>query len=130
MKNVKSEQEKEQFPKLKGEFPIAHRRWIVREIESGRFTVHQAVELFNFQSKNPVALLKTWIKRYASQIALTLPVMSENEKQQLELLQRRIRELEKQLEGAQMKNISLETLIDVAEEQLNVPIRKKVGPRQ
>ncbi|MCK5103854.1 MAG: hypothetical protein KAR17_13615 [Cyclobacteriaceae bacterium] len=46
------------------------------------------------------------------------------------MLQRRIRELEKQLEGAKMKNISLETLIDVAEEQLNVPIRKKVGPRQ
>jgi len=130
MKNVKSDKEKEQFPKVKGEFPIAHRRWIVREIESGRITIRQAVELFNFQSKNPIALLKNWQKRYAPQIVLSLPVMSEKEKQRLELLQRRIKELEKQLEDVQMKNIALETLIDVAEEQLNVPIRKKAGPRQ
>ena len=130
MKKVKSEKEKENFPKIIGEFPIAHRRWLVREIESGRMSAKRAVEQFNFQSKNPIALLKNWQKRYAPQIAVTLPVMTEKERQKLELLRKRVNELEKQLENAQMKNIALETLIDVAEEQLKVPIRKKAGPRQ
>jgi hypothetical protein len=29
-----------------------------------------------------------------------------------------------------MKNISLETMIDIAEEQLKISIRKKSGPKQ
>jgi BMFP domain-containing protein YqiC len=56
--------------------------------------------------------------------------MTEKERQKLQSLQKRVSELEKQLQDAQMKNIALETLIDVAEEQLNVPIRKKAGARQ
>ena len=130
MKRVKSEQDKEQFPKINGEFPIAHRRWLICEIESGRMSMQQALKQFNFQSKNPIALLKNWRKRYAPQIAVTLPVMTQKERQKLELLQKRIKELEKQLENVQMKNVALETLIDVAEEKLNVPIRKKAGSRQ
>ena len=130
MKKVKSEKEKENFPKITGEFPIAHRRWLVREIELGRLSMKMAVEQFNFHSKNPIALLRNWRRRYAPQIAVTLPVMTEKEKQKLELLRKRVNELETQLESAQMKNIALETLIDVAEEQLKVPIRTKAGPRQ
>jgi len=130
MKKVKSEQDLQNFPKINGEFPIAHRRWLVCEIESGRISMQQAIEQFNFQSKNPIALLKNWRKRYAPQIAVTLPVMTEKERQKLEVLQKRVKDLEKRLEDAQMKNVALETLIDVAEEKLNVPIRKKAGSRQ
>ncbi len=130
MKNEKSVQEKEKFPKESGEFSVAHRRWLVREIESKRMSIRQAVEQFNFQSKSPYSLVKSWIKRYAPQIDVSLPVMTEKERNKQELLLKRIKELEKQLEDAQMKNIALETLIDVAEEQLKIPIRKKAGARQ
>lgn len=56
--------------------------------------------------------------------------MTEKERQKLESLQKRVKKLEKQLEDAQMKNIALDTLIDVAEEQLKIPIRKKAGAKQ
>jgi len=130
MKEVKSEQEKETFPKEIGEFTIAHRRWLAREILSGRMDIRQAIERFNFQSKAPDALLRDWIKRYAPQIDVSLPVMTEKERQKQELLLKRVKQLEKQLEDAQMKNIALETLIDVAEEQLKITIRKKAGAKQ
>ncbi|MFA6572385.1 MAG: hypothetical protein WCT77_14250 [Bacteroidota bacterium] len=130
MNNEKSVQEKEKFPKESGEFTVAHRRWLVREIESKRMSIRQAVEQFNFQSKAPTTLVKSWIKRYAPQIVVSLPVMTEKERNKQEVLLKRIKELEKQLEDAQMKNIALETLIDVAEEQLKIPIRKKAGARQ
>jgi hypothetical protein len=56
--------------------------------------------------------------------------MTEKEKQKLEQLQKRLKELEKQLEDAQMKNLGLETMIDIAEEKLRISIRKKSGPKQ
>jgi hypothetical protein len=45
-------------------------------------------------------------------------------------LEKRIRELEKQLERAQMKNVALDTMIDIAENDYKLEIRKKSGPKQ
>jgi predicted RNase H-like nuclease (RuvC/YqgF family) len=127
---VKSVQEKEKFPRETGEFTVVHRRWLVNEIASGRMSIQDALERFNFQSKSPRDLVKSWCKRYSPQIVVTLPAMTEKEKQKLEALHKRVKELEKELQHAQMKNHALETLIDVAEEQFKIPIRKKAGSRQ
>jgi hypothetical protein len=109
---------------------LATKRWIARELENGRMTMEKAMEIVAPHSKNPYALVHYWRKKYAPEIALTLPIMTEKEKQKLEAVQERVKELERQLEAAQMKNIALETMIDVAEEQLRIAIRKKSGPRQ
>ena len=106
------------------------KRWVVRELQSGRVTLGEAKEHFVSRSKNPEALIRSWVKEYSSDIDFTLPVMTEKEKAKLEAAHKRLRELEKELEDAQMKNIALETMIDIAEEQLKISIRKKSGPRQ
>ena len=106
------------------------KRWIVREIQSGRMSLGEARERFEFRSKDTRSLIKNWIKLYSNDIPLTLPVMTEKEKQKLEAAHKRMRALEKQLEDAQMKNIALETMIDIAEEQLKIVIRKKSGTKQ
>lgn len=111
-------------------YEIAFRRWLVRELDAGRMTAGDAIERFNFNPKNAGALMRSWRKKYGSDIALTLPVMTEKEKQKLEALQKQLKQMAKQLEDAQMKNIALETMIDVAEEQLKIDIRKKSGPKQ
>jgi hypothetical protein len=56
--------------------------------------------------------------------------MTEKEKQKLQAAQKRMKELEKQLEQSQMKNIALEAMIDIAEQELKINIRKKSGPKQ
>ena len=108
----------------------AEKRWIVREIQSGRMTQGEAKELLAPVSKDPYSLIRKWQKQYSSDIDFTLPVMTEREKQKLDAAHKRLKELEKQLEHAQMKNIALETMIDIAEEQLKIVIRKKSGPKQ
>lgn len=108
----------------------SEKRWLVREIESGRMTVGEAKERIELFSKNPDSLIHVWRKKFAPQITFTLPVMTEKEKEKLHAAQKRMKELEKQLEDAQMKNIALETMIDIAEEQLKIVIRKKSGPKQ
>lgn len=129
MEEVKSNQ-KEQFPRGDDQNKEAFRRWLVREILSGRMTRREAMDRFDFCVKDSRTLLKDWIKRYSPAIPVTLPLMTEKERQKLEALQKQIKALEQQLENAQMKNVALETMIDVAEEQLKIKIRKKSGPKQ
>jgi hypothetical protein len=114
----------------KGTYEIAFRRWLARELDAGRITVKDAIERFNFNPASAYSLLGDWRKKYASDIAVTLPAMTEKERQKLEALQKKMKQMEQQLEDAQMKNIALETMIDVAEEQLKIAIRKKSGPKQ
>ena len=111
-------------------FSKAEKRWIAREIQSGRMTIGEAKEHFATRSKNPESLISGWVRAYKPEIDFTLPVMTEKEKQKLDAAHQRMKELEKQLEHAQMKNIALETMIDIAEEQLKITIRKKSGPKQ
>lgn len=130
MEQVNSSQQKEIFPKGDNQNKEAFRRWLVREISSCRMTQKQAIDRFDFGVKDGYKLLSYWMKRYSPSIPVTLPVMSEKERQKLEALQKQLKSLEKELEHAQMKNIALETMIDVAEEQLKITIRKKSGPKQ
>ena len=93
-------------------------------------TVGEAREHIASMSKEPASLIRKWQKQFAPEIDFTLPVMTEKEKAKLEAARKRMRQLEKQLEDAQMKNIALETMIDLAEEKLKITIRKKSGPKQ
>lgn len=111
-------------------FSKAEKRWLVRELQSGRMNLSEAKEHLAGRSKDPASLIRFWQKQYAPEIDFTLPVMTEKEKQKLDAAHKRLKELEKQLEDAQMKNIALETMIDIAEEKLRISIRKKSGPKQ
>jgi hypothetical protein len=63
-------------------------------------------------------------------MVLALPDMTEKEKQEIAQLQKQNKLLAKQLEDARMQNIAINMLIDVAEEKLNISIRKKPGAKQ
>jgi len=44
-------------------------------------------------------------------------------------LQKRIAELEKQVQMAEMKAIAFSTMVDIAEREFNIPIRKKYNTK-
>jgi len=44
-------------------------------------------------------------------------------------LQKRIAELEKQLKEAELKAIAFSTMVDIAEKEFNIPIRKKLNTK-
>jgi transposase-like protein len=111
-------------------YEVPFRRWLVREIEECRLTISQAIERFNFNPKNGDSLLRHWRKKYAPEMVLSLPGMTAQEKQKLTALQKQLKALEQQLDESRMRNIALNTLIDVAEEKLKISIRKKPGAKQ
>jgi transposase-like protein len=114
----------------KCDYEVPFRRWLVREIEEQRMTVSEAIKQFNFNPKNGSALISYWRSKYAPEMVLPLTDMTQAEKQKLANLQKQLKAAEKQLEDARMRNIALNTLIDVAEEKLNISIRKKPGAKQ
>src|SRR5690606_18721063 len=111
------------------QYETSFRCWLVSEIDSGRMSIREARDRF----KLPVhfsTIYKAWQLKYSDEIHLSLTIMSAQERADIKALEKRIKDLEKQLELAQMKNVGLNTMIDIAENVYKLEIRKKSGPKQ
>jgi len=111
-------------------YETSFRRWLVSEIESGRMSLQEARSRFKLPIRFDLLYKSYWQPKYSEQIHLSLSLMSAQERTDLKVLEKRIKELEKQLELAQMKTVALNTLIDIAEQDYKLEIRKKAGPKQ
>ena len=60
----------------------------------------------------------------------SFPKKSAEDQQSIEALQQKIAALEKQLEWEKLRCEALDTMINIAEKDLNIPIRKKPGAQQ
>lgn len=61
---------------------------------------------------------------------LTFPAMTKTQKQDLQALKQRNIELEQALQQANLLILALNTMIEGAEKELKLPIRKKSGTKQ
>ena len=79
-------------------------------------------------------LLHNWINIYKKKLetgVVILPVMQKpKKKSDLKPLNNRIKQLEKALEKANVMIYGLNAMIDYAEKELKVPVRKKLGTKQ
>lgn len=114
---------------IPAKIPEEVKRKAVREVVSGRLTIKDAVVKYGVRGQ---VTIKEWITRYSAdlEIALVPKAMSPEEKEKVEALQQRCKELEKALEYAHLKVAGLETMIDIAEKELHIDIRKKPGSKQ
>ena len=110
-------------------FESSFRRWLVSEIDAGRMSINEAKERFQLPRRFEINF-KYWQRKYSEEFHLSLSTMSSKDLSDNAKLAARIKELEKQLEQAQIKNVALNTLIDIAEKELKLPIRKKSGSKQ
>lgn len=105
-----------------------HKRTIVTAIEQGRMTINEAKTAYNIKTEK---LIRSWLAQFKTEKAelclVTEPSMA---KKNDPISTEQTEALKKALEEAEMKIKALNTLIDVAEEQLKIDIRKKSGARQ
>jgi transposase len=113
-----------------GKYEISFRRWIVSQLDGNHVSVQEIRDRFHLSRSHYWDILKRWQERYSEPLHVSLSFMSSKERAENKQLEKRIKELEKQLEMAKMKTIALETLIDVAETEFKIPIRKKRGSKQ
>ncbi len=109
-------------------YSMAEKRSVVRAVETG-MSIRQAQIAFDIASDSSI---RTWIKAFkegnaelsfSNPLKMAKKTTDQSEKTELESLQ-------KALEEEILKNRALNTMIDIAEQQLKIDIRKKSGAKQ
>jgi len=104
------------------------KRTIVTAIEQGRMKLSEAQTAYNIKDQKTI---RGWLEKYKSEkielCTATQPSMNKPKKAAAKVANEA---LQKALKDAELKLKALNTLIDVAEEQLKIDIRKKSGARQ
>jgi transposase len=104
------------------------KRTIVSAIEQGRMSIKEAQVAYKV--KNPKSI-REWLRQYKSEkveICIEKQLPMGKKKKAAESVSTAT--LQKALQEAELKIKGLNTLIDVAEEQLKIDIRKKSGAKQ
>lgn len=109
---------------------------VVQEIERGELSQHAAVRKYGIQARSTV---RSWLRKYGNfdwenQTPTQMPKTPEQKLMELEqkvrLLEKQKKQLEHQIERADKKAIIFDMMIDIAEKEYNIPIRKNSLPEQ
>lgn len=76
--------------------------------------------------------VSNWKKLFSSELAEAPIVspMTDQEKKDMQSLQKQLKDLKKKLEYEQMRNFALETMVDLAKTELGIDLRKNSGAKQ
>lgn len=103
---------------------------IARQIQAGAISIRGACVKYGMNRNT----LKKWLLRISVRSLddnLSEEIFAEmNQDKQVEALQRKVKELTRALQTAQLKIDGLETMIQVAEQELQIKIRKKAGAKR
>lgn len=107
------------------DYTLAFKLSVVEEVEKGSLTYRQAQLKYGIQGASTVL---TWLRKHGNLDWDSPPTytMSHQEKTP----EQRIKELETALELEKQKNLLLTTVINIAEKQYGVSIKKKLSRKQ
>lgn len=116
---------------LRAGFTEAFKRHVVGEVESGRISQSDASRRYGILGHSTI--LK-WCRKYGKfpSNRTQKTGIKRMDKKEIELLriQNENKTLRQELDEARFKNVVLETLVDVAERELQISIRKKYGAKR
>jgi len=119
-----------QAKQLGSDLTEVEKRSIVRQIEQGLLTPHAARTTYGMSGQTLNKWLKASLKENVELAVYDPFEMKDKAVGQPDLPDPEKESLKKALEDAQLKISALNTLIDVAEDQFKIKIRKKAGARQ
>lgn len=107
------------------DYNLAFKLSVVEEVEKGSLTYRQAQRKYGIQGRSTVLV---WLRKLGT-LDWSLPQLRQLPSKE-KTPEQRIKELEAALELEKQKNLLLTTVIDIAEKQYGIAIRKKPLPRQ
>jgi len=112
----------------KPKYEVALKRRVANAYIQGDRSTTELGEFFNV----PHQSVSRWAKQFSSELAGTTKdiVVTEQEQKEMADLQKQLKLLKEKLEYEQMKNFALETLVDLAKEELGIDLRKNSGAKQ
>jgi transposase-like protein len=118
------------------DYSMSFKLRVVQEIERGELSMTSATRKYGIQARSSV---RNWLGKYGNfdwenQTPSHMPKSPEQKilelEQQVKLLEKQKAFLKKQVETADKKAIIFDMMIDLAEKEFNIPIRKKCSPEQ
>jgi|WetSurMetagenome_2_1015567.scaffolds.fasta_scaffold140988_2 transposase len=114
-------------------YPEPLKRAVVKEYETTNCSRAYLKRKFGLNNTN---VIKWWVKKYGEKEYLTRPnapnplsMASPKESLEIQTLKQRIKQLERELEDAKILSEAYSLMIQKAEEQLKIPIRKKCNTK-
>ena len=102
---------------------------VVQEYLGGGITQNELMIKYNFRGKN---CINNWIRKFGVDYSTKKQPVVKNSKQAKSdnSLELKFKKLEEELKREQLKNMALDTMIDIAERELKIDIRKKRGAKR
>lgn len=106
-------------------YSVSFKMKVVEEIENGLISQYAATRLYGI----PSATLVDWVKRYGynTKIDKVVYVMTAEEERELYRLRKENASLNRALEDSHLRNIALESLIEVADKKYGFDLKKNFG---
>ena len=98
---------------------------LVAEVEKGNYTYKQIQKVYGIQGRSTVLV---WLRKYGT-LDWSKPNLHQMSKSK-ETPAQKIKRLEKELEDEKLRNLLLNTMIDVSDKQFGTAIRKKLLSQQ
>ena len=117
------------------DYPFSLKLQVVQSIEQGKLSTTQATKKYGIQCRKTVV---NWLRKYGNfdwenQSPFNMSETPEQKllelEQEIQLLKKQKAFLEKQVEQSDKKAILFDMMIDLAEKQYNIPIRKNSKPK-
>ena len=123
--NEKNKKEKKSY------WPVAFRWKLIQQIAARLITEEQACEKYAIT----IILIRKWRKQYYERklqpLKTTQPMKrKQNQTEKIKALEAKVKLLEKQNKQLQVEAFAHKTMVDIAEKELNISIRKKSGAKR
>ncbi len=112
--------------KDRNRYSVAFKMKVAEEIESGMLSIVEACKLYGIPGQ---ASVWEWVKRYGmnERINKAVYIMTQDEERELIRLRKENRRLQQALDDSQIKNMALESILELAEEKYGISIKKNFG---
>ena len=133
---MKEREEHAYIKRSQKDYSMSFKLEVVREIENEKLSVTAAKRKYGIQGRSTVL---NWLRKYGTfdwenQTPSKMPKSTEQKLMELEqkvrLLEKQKAMLEKQVEHADKKSVIFDMMIDLAEKEYNISIRKNSSPEQ
>jgi transposase len=133
---MEKQKETKYVKRTQKDYSMSFKLRVVEEIERGELGIKASARKYGIQSPSTVS---NWLRKYGNfdwenQTPSHMPKTSEQKilelEQKVRLLEKQKAFLEKQVENSDKKAIIFDMIIDMAEKEYKIPIRKNILPEQ
>ena len=133
---MEEKKENQYIKRTQKDYSMSFKLEVLKEIERGEISIKGAKRKYGIQGGHTIV---TWLRKYGTfdwenQTPSNMPKTKELKilelEQKIKLLEKQKAYLEKQVENADKKSIFFDMMIDMAEKEFKIPIRKNYSPEQ